>query len=194
MITVAEKSILRKRLQLYEGNIPHMYLDSNGYVTVGVGHLITNLSEAKKLLFVDVKTGKKASSSEIKTDYDNVNKQAKNRIASYYKKYTKLILKQAEIDNLTNKHINSFYFELKKIYQDFDKYPTEVRLALFDLIFNLGMPTLKNKWPTFNKYIKIKDWQQAANNSKRKPPVSAARNKYVKDLLEKAANKAKKQP
>lgn len=101
------------------------------------------------------------------------------------------MLTLAEIDKLTNRHIETFYKELKKIYADFDKYPTEVRLALFDLIFNLGMTKLKNNWPNFNNHIKAKNWQKAADNSSRKTPVSPTRNRYVKDLLEKAARNAK---
>lgn len=191
MLSLAEKKTLRSKLKKYEGSIPHMYLDSKGYVTVGIGHLITSVAEAQKLSFVDAGTGKKASAADIKTDYDNVKKQTKNRIASFYKKHTKLKLTQSEIDKLTDKHIESFYKELKRIYANFDTFPTEVRLALFDMIFNLGMTNLKNKWPSFNKHIKAKDWQKAANNSNRMAPVSATRNKYVKDLLEKAAKNAK---
>lgn len=191
MLSAADKTTLRKKLHDYEGTIAHMYLDSKGYVTVGIGHLIKSVADAQSLPFVDPNTGKKATSIEIKADYDNVKKQTKDRRAAYYKKYTKLILTQSDIDKLTNDHIDAFYKELKKIYTDFDKYPLEVRLALFDMIFNLGMTNLKNTWPNFNKAIKAKDWQKAADNSKRKAPVAASRNKYVKDLLEKAANNAK---
>ncbi len=191
MLTANEKKLLRKKLDTYEGTIPHMYLDSKGYITVGIGHLITSVANAQLISFVDAKTNKKATAAEIKTDYDNVIKQTNNRVASYYKKYTALKITQSEIDKLTNKHIDTFYKELKRIYTSFDTYPSEVRLALFDLIFNLGMTDLRNNWPTFNKHIKALDWQKAANNSSRKPPVSAARNKYVKGLLEKAAQTTK---
>lgn len=196
MPTAAEKTTLRGKLHNYEGTIFHMYLDSKGYVTVGIGHLMTSVTEAQKLPFINASTTKKATAAEIKTDYEKVKKQTKNLIASSYKKHTKLKLTQAEINKLTNKHIDSFYKELKKIYSNFDTYPNEVRMALYDLIFNLGMTKLKNKWPAFNKHIKAEDWQKAADNSSRKAPISAARNKYVKDLLEKAANaaKAKKKP
>jgi len=37
MVSVAEKNILRNKLEKYEGKIDHMYLDSKGYVTVGAG-------------------------------------------------------------------------------------------------------------------------------------------------------------
>ena len=49
MITSREKQILRTNLEKYEGKATHMYLDSRGFVTVGIGHLITNLVEAQKL-------------------------------------------------------------------------------------------------------------------------------------------------
>lgn len=192
MTTPTEKQTLRVKLEKYEGKVVHMYLDSKGFVTVGVGHLASSVAEAQKLAF---KTAKSlpASAAEIKADYEAVKKQPANRVASFYKKHTKLILPNIEIDKLTNKHIDSFEGELKRIYSDFDTFPSEVKLALFDLIFNLGMTNLKNKWPTFNAAIKAKDWQKAADNSSRAAPISAERNKYVKDLLEQAAknNKAK---
>ncbi len=190
MTTVTEKKTLRAKLEKYEGKINHMYLDSKGFVTVGVGHLITSLAAAQKLNFKNAKN-MPASAAEIKTDYDAVKKQPANRLASSYKKHTKLTLPNNEIDKLTDKHIDSFEKELKTIYTGFNQFPSDVKLALFDMIFNLGMTNLKNTWPTFNAAIKAKDWQKAADNSNRKAPISAERNKYVKNLLEKAAKAAK---
>lgn len=186
MATDDEKKTLRAKLEQYEGKVNHMYLDSKGYVTVGIGHLLSSLADAQKLAFKNSKD-LSATADEIKTDYDEVNKQPANRLASTYKKYTKLTLPDTEISALTNRHINTFEKELEKIYSDFDTFPPDARLALFDLIFNLGMTNLNNKWPTFNAAVKAKDWQKAADNSHRAAPVSAERNKYVKDLLEKAA-------
>ena len=53
------------------------------------------------------------------------------------------------------------------------------------------MTDLNNKWPSFKTAIKAKNWAAAAKESNRKPPISAERNKYVKDLLEKAAANSK---
>lgn len=114
-------------------------------------------------------------------------KQPANRLAGFYKRFTTLVIKRIDADQLTNKHIDTFYKELKQIYTGFDKFPSDAKLALMDIIFNVGMPDLKNKWPTMNAAIKAKDWLKAANNSNRKAPISALRNKYVKDLLIKAS-------
>jgi GH24 family phage-related lysozyme (muramidase) len=186
-----EKAALRAKMEKYEGKINHMYLDSKGFVTVGVGHLLKNLSIAQKLNFKK-NNNMPASMEEIKADYEAVKKQPKNRLASFYKAHTKLKLSELDINTLTNKHIDNFEAELKRIFSDFSTYPSEVKLALFDIIFNVGMTDLNNKWPNFKKAVKAKDWANAAKESNRKSPISAERNKYVKDLFEKAAANAKK--
>ena len=56
MTTATEYVELKRKIELYEGNIEHMYLDSNGFVTVGVGHVIPNASRAAKLTFYVTKT------------------------------------------------------------------------------------------------------------------------------------------
>lgn len=191
MVSAIEKVILRSNMEKYEGKINHMYLDSKGFVTVGVGHLIKNLVSAQKLNFKN-SNHVSASKDEIKADYEAVKKQPKNRLASFYKKIVKLKLSNSDINTLTNNHIASFERELKRIFPDFSTYPSEVRFALFDIIFNVGMTNLNNRWPSLKKAVKAKDWFAAAKESKRKAPISAERNKYVKDLFEKAAASVKK--
>ncbi len=190
MVSVTEKSTLRKKMEKYEGKISHMYLDSKGYVTIGVGHLLKDLISAQKLN-LKKRNNTPASKNEIKLDYEAVKKQPKNRLASFYKRHTNLVLADTDINALTDKHIDSFEGELKRIYSGFDSFPSEVRLALFDLIFNVGMTDLNNNWPSLKKAVKAKDWTTAATESSRKSPISAERNKYVKDLFNKAAANAK---
>jgi len=192
MASAVEKTKLRAKMEKYEGKVSHIYLDSKGVVTVGVGHLLKDLATAQKLSFKK-SNNMPASKSEIKADYDAVKKQSKNRLASFYKKHVVLKLLDVDMNALTNKHIDSFEGELKKIFTDFSTYPTEVKFALFDIIFNVGMTDLNNKWPSFKTAIKAKDWSKAAKESNRKSPISAERNKYVKDLLDKAAANATSQ-
>ncbi|MCF6338768.1 MAG: hypothetical protein L3J84_12605 [Gammaproteobacteria bacterium] len=188
MLTEEEKKTLRKNLIRYEGNVPHMYLDTEGHVTIGVGHLVRNLTVALKLNLVVGKTGAIATKEQITADYEAVKKQWKaDTAAPYYKKYTQLIMKEVEVKRLTNKHIKNFNDELKRLFPDFDGYPAEVRLALLDMIFNLGMTKLRDLFPKLNKAVKAKKWAEAAAESRRKFPVSDARNKYVRALFEDAA-------
>lgn len=115
MISATEKATLRAKMEKYEGKISHMYLDSKGLVTVGVGHLLKDLGSAQKLNFKK-SNNLPAPKDEIKTDYETVKKQAKNRFASFYKKHVKLKLLDLDINTLTNKHIDSFEGELKKYF------------------------------------------------------------------------------
>ncbi len=187
MIPGALAKRLKKQITSYEGNVSHMYLDSEGYVTVGIGSLIPSLKAAQKLPFVHNKTLKKATSKEIQQDYTKIKSQPKGKYSFKYKKYTKLILTQKSIDNLFATQINQFHKELKLLYPKFDLYPTEVKMALFDMIYNLGMSKLKNLFPKFNLAIKQKNWKEAAKQSHRKPTIPQSRNNYVKNLLLNAA-------
>ncbi len=185
---------LKKRIQPYEGNIPHMYLDSKGYVTVGIGSLISSLAVAQKLPFVHDKTNKRATANEIQSDYNSVlkaNPLKLNFQGSYYKRFTQLILRQNTIDKLFILQVTNFYKELRRLYHGFNHYPVEVKLALFDMIYNMGLPQLKQEFLKFNKAIGNMNWHKAAKESHRKIPISTKRNNYVKNLLLKAAKQKK---
>ena len=55
-----------------------------------------------------------------------------------------------------------------------------------DLIYNVGLTNLRTGWPNLNKAVNANEWAKAALHSSRKPPISAVRNSYVKDLFNKA--------
>jgi GH24 family phage-related lysozyme (muramidase) len=186
MLSEKEMKTLKENIERYEGRVPHLYLDSRGFVTVGVGHLLSSVENAKALDFVTM-TGELATENMIAEEYQVVSTREANRVASYYQSFTQLRLSDSAIDQLTVKHIDSFYGELKIIYSEFDSFPSDIKLALFDLIFNLGMTSLRKKWPKFNGCIASKDWVAAADNCRRKG-IADERNEYVKALLLSGAN------
>lgn len=179
-----------RNLEQQEGRVNHMYLDSKGFVTVGVGHLIPNLQAAQRIPFRKP-GGQPAVNDEIKKDFETIQQQPPNRYASFYRPHTELVVPNDEIDRLTSAHIDSFHRELRVIYPMFDTYPWEARLALFDLIFNVGQPDLQHNWPNMNAAIRRLDWKAAATHSNRRPPVAKARNDFVKALFNVAAGDTK---
>ena len=64
-ISATLKATLKKKLFEYEGNVPHMYLDTKGFVTVGVGHLLKDVEAAKKMPFVVRDTSVSATVKQI---------------------------------------------------------------------------------------------------------------------------------
>lgn len=193
-LSISIKTELSKNLYKYEGKFNHLYLDTKGKVTVGVGHLVANrvvisiinLYKTKNKLPTQL-----ATLPEKQAEYDKISKLPwGNRYgAATFKPHTSLIMKDADINLLLDKHINSFYKELSNIYKktngypdDFDKLHKNVQLALFDMIFNLGATRIISSFPNFNKALKASDWRKAATESNR-PDVSPTRNQYIKQLL-----------
>ena len=181
MLSTIEITTLKSNIERYEGRVSHLYLDSRGFVTVGVGHLLSTVEKAQELAFV-TDGGEPASAEMIAEEYALVAAQEANHTASYYQPFTQLQLSDSAIDQLTEKHIDSFYGELKIIYSEFDSFPTDSKLALFDLIFNLGMTSLRKKWPKLNKCVAAQDWSAAAENCRRRG-IADERNEYVRTLL-----------
>ena len=185
---MATMTDFKKEIKLSEGSISHMYLDTVGKVTVGVGNMLPNVSAAKKLAFVNRTTKKKATDTEKETDFNTVKKQPKGRIASSYRQHTKLDLPTIEIDKLLDKRINEFKRGLKLSFPKFDSYPVTAQMAMLDMAFNLGVNGLVTKFPSLKKAIESQDWTTAAKESNR-PQVSKARNELVKKWFSEAAKK-----
>ena len=185
---------LSKKLIQYEGKFDYLYLDTKGKVTIGVGHLIANRNEMSSLTLYKRKNNiptQLAILKEKQAEYDKIAKLPSGQRygAASFKPHTTLIMKDADIMLLLDKHIDEFHKELAHIYtkangytDDFDKLPKNVQLALFDMIFNLGASKILSSFPNFNKSLKAGDWKKAAAESNR-PDVSPARNQYVKNLL-----------
>lgn len=187
MLSLVERSALRGTLERYEGRVPHMYLDTRGRVTVGVGHLLPSVSSAQRLPFRLADDARKhATREQVAAEYEALPTLKPAEHHSFYRPHTTLQLLDAAINALTEQHIDSFHRELRVIYRDFDRLPSPARLALFDMIFNLGATGLRSEWPRMNKAIGTGDWRTAARESFR-PDVQETRNAYVRKLFESAA-------
>lgn len=190
------KQEVLKNLQTYEGRVKHLYLDSVGKVTVGVGHLVS--AKPAMAVLPMYKLGAHgenvaASTHEKQSEYENMARQLVGYSASWYKKHARLFMKDSDIDRLLDEHLERFYLDLCNIYKkskgypnDFDHMSHSVQMALFDLIFNLGARGLINKFPLLNASIRAGEWRRAAQQSYR-PQLSVARNQYVMQLFLSAA-------
>ena len=185
-------------LEHYEGRVPHLYLDDHGNVTVGVGHHVQNRNEMARLTMMTGGAGVPMQAATLKQkqdEFDTIAKQPKKRKATWYQQHTQLWMRDVDIDGLLNEHIASFYSSLARVYckakgypKDFDALPQNVQLALFDMIFNLGVTGL-TKFAQFNNSIKDGDWNKAATQCRRLG-VNDGRNEYVKKLLLTASTEA----
>ena len=172
----------RELIKRGEGCVTHMYLDTVGKVTVGVGNMLPNSDTATELPFIIRESGEVASDSQIISDFESVSNQEKAKLASGYKKFTKLDLPDNAIDELLNKRIDSFESGLRRDFSEYDNYPDEVRLGLMDMAFNLGNSGLVNKFPAFTRAVREHDWEGCANECHRNG-IADLRNLEVEELF-----------
>ena len=176
-----------------EGNIAHMYLDSVGKVTVGIGNLLATPVAACELAFVNRTTSEAATQAEITGDFEAVSRQPWPRVARFYRSFTALDLPGPQIDALFRRRVDEFQQELHAAYAELEGYPAAAQLAMLDMAFNLGAQGLKKAWPNLNRAIGGRDWATAAIESYR-PQSSATRNAKVKALFERAASEERAPP
>ncbi len=165
----------------HEALIKHLYVDSVGKVTVGIGNMLPNLAAAQAQPFVvRGNPTQSASAAEVKTDWDAVSGHAgENLRATSFAKYTLLDLPEDICWALLKKRIdNEFLPGLKGLYDDWDKFPLAAKRALLDMAYNLGMAGFK-KFKTLNGHVKKADWEKAAGSCSRQG-IPADRNEWTR--------------
>lgn len=76
-LSTETRATLKKNLSKYEGKIDHLYLDTKGKVTVGIGHLITNKNAMSGVTLYKVKNKlltQPATLQEKMTEFTNIAK------------------------------------------------------------------------------------------------------------------------
>jgi GH24 family phage-related lysozyme (muramidase) len=200
MLTGPFKAKLKAALIKFEKSVPYLYQDSIGQMTIGVGHLVEPEIKVVPLKLYRRSDQKLATVEEKKAAWQAVKKENRRYTgqkdhkqhvygAGHYEKLSSLFMKDADVDVLTEDHIVEFHGYLRRAFTrqngyltEFDDMPENARLALFDMMFNMGPTRFPRPWHQFVAALKRGDWQKAATQSNR-PQVNAERNAYVRDLL-----------
>jgi GH24 family phage-related lysozyme (muramidase) len=165
----------------WEGNVPNMYLDTVGYVTVGVGHLIADVTAAQQLGFVNRSSGVKATPAEIGDDFENTVRQPAGRRPQYYEQFTKFDLPAGERVAILRGQIQEADQDLARSFAGYGGYPINPRRALIDMLFNLGLRTLST-FERLHHACEAGDWNTAAVESRRFG-ISDERNEWTRKLF-----------
>ena len=176
------KEEIFRHFEKHEGVIPHMYLDTVGQVTIGIGFMIPDPHSALAYRLVSRTTGLAASSPEKLTDWTNVSQQAKGKIAGTYKKFTQLDMSDTEVRRVLDDKLRAFAESLRTRFAAFDTFPATAQLALLDMIFNLGPNGLFKGFPKLCRAADRLNWAGCAAECKR-IGISDDRNKDCKNLF-----------
>jgi GH24 family phage-related lysozyme (muramidase) len=183
--TVLNWDDVKADFERWEGKYPHMYLDTKGLVTVGIGKMLPNIAAAQKLGFVRQSDAVAATAAEIEIDFKEVSKQTKGKLAASYKKDTKLDLPDNVIYELLKTEVSEFEKKLEDNFEGYKAYPNTAKRALLDMIYNLGLAGLL-KFKKLKKAVESGNWMEAAKECHRNG-LSEERNNWTRDMFLKTA-------
>jgi GH24 family phage-related lysozyme (muramidase) len=161
----------------FEGCINHMYLDTVGVVTCGIGFALFSPADAAKLGFVPA--------DHVALDWSAVKACPPGKVAAWYKDHTVCVLPPKGLRAEFDRRVQDFASILSKGYQ-LEQYPESAQVALLDMSFNLGAGALLTKWPSLRAACAKGDWATAAKQCSR-TGVQAARNQATAALFIAAA-------
>ena len=185
---LSEQNLLaraREHLRKEENDLPHIYLDTKGYKTVGVG---TNIDDRKKFISIDWQKDNRPATEQEKSEAFEVFERVKRRKeygqkygAKWYKDKSPLRISKETSDKLLNEHLNNDLISLRKTFVEFDSFPEELQDVLLDIKYNVGNVS-NEKWPKLHEGIKNINLNAILNNVHRQD-VPAKRNKWAEDRI-----------
>jgi len=179
----------------YEGDIDKPYLDSNGNVTFGVGHMAGNYKDFANQDWISEQTGHKATPQELQVAWAALQaERAKgmvngryqgNRSAESFSNVTGLSLNLGASDDLlAQDYANAERQGLKIIPGPL---PKEARHIVTDMVFNLGASKFSQaEFPNLFKELMTqqKGWLSRAAQEVHIKNIGPERNDYRRQVLE----------
>jgi GH24 family phage-related lysozyme (muramidase) len=157
----------------HEGVVNHLYKDTRGLVTAGVGRLIPNKDALRKLTWWP-------NLQEAQADWILLQDQPAGKLPVFYRKICHARLSE---DSMRQDFQNEV-IELRKALQrdwNLSRLPPSVQVALTDMAYNLGVGGL-SKYRKLRAAVQAKDWATAAKECHRNGP-SEARNRETAALF-----------
>ncbi len=185
-----------------EGDIPWFYVDSARSVTVGRGHLVPNEAEARRLAnnyaFIFEGSPARADAAAVMRAYKSVALTFDNSerspdllrpgFAGAYRGVSNVRLADHSLRALFGADVQQKIREIeaRAEFSDYRTYPPEAKLAILDIAFKSGARGLAVGFPIFTAAVRFRDWQTAAQESRR-GQVGVDRNTTVRRWLMRAS-------
>ncbi len=159
-----------------EGRIAHLYLDTKGNVTVGIGHLVPSSGHAVNLEL--------NPESAVASDYAAVRTAKPGMLASAYEPLCQSRMYPQDIDALLDDDLGQCHVDLNKRI-NIEPFPDPAQAAMLDMAFNLGVSGLM-KFSKLCSAALSGDWATAAAECHRKG-ISEERNHWTEQMFQRAA-------
>jgi hypothetical protein len=165
-------------IKKHEGEVAHMYLDTRGLVTVGVGNLIDPISLARALPFqfkptnrVSKAAGQPATGPEIEAEWNHLKNHLKReemkvRGHRLCEPETNLELSELEVARLFTGKSAANEERLRQTFDRWSEFPADAQLAVMAMAWGLGAGAgISTKFPKFAAACKSMDFEKAARQS-----------------------------
>ena len=159
-----------------ENDIDWMYQDSEGHVTVGIGHKLPTVDDALEMrdsFEDDDDLARPISDDEIRAEYSLV-KEADPSLRNDYRNFeplTVLRLKTLVSFELFHDDVDRILAELmahSEYSRDkFETFPPDAKFAIMDMAFNMGAAGVADGYPLFKGAVSRRNWGLAAIESDR---------------------------
>ena len=126
------------QVAVFEGDIPHMYLDTRGLVTVGVGRMLPTPASALLVRFVHRRGRQPATPAEINAAYLAVRGSIAGRPAAAYRTLSDLDFAPGEADRLLTEALIAAEAGCQRLFGGWNHFPLPAQLALLDMVYNMG--------------------------------------------------------
>jgi hypothetical protein len=171
----------------FEGYVSWMYLDTEGYVTTGMGNKIDPIGLALALPWDRTRMGVPANLVAIRAEWTKIKAMISlaERGANAAEEYTTLRLSPAAIASLIDAKLIEYANTLKtyKSFAAFEAWPADAQLGLLSMAWAMG-PNFEPKFPKFSAACAIQDWTTAANQCQMNDtPMPTARNAATKQAF-----------
>lgn len=145
------------QIEVFEGRVRWLYLDTKGNVTCAVGLMLPNLAAALALPFQIMSGGVEvpATAGQILADFNRVADMQPGLKASAYECATSVFLADDEMDSLLRKVVAANDSLLSKFYKTYVAWPDAAKLAILDMCYNLGAQHLERTYPTMDGYLNL---------------------------------------
>jgi GH24 family phage-related lysozyme (muramidase) len=135
-------ALLLESLPVFEGNVPHFYLDARGNVTCGIGHLVAEPISAYEIEWQDT-----PSDLDINADFAAIQKSRPGHAPSYYRAIAKLTLADGwALRDCADRLARVYWPGLCDIFGagQLATFPVPAQAALLDMCYNLGAYKLES--------------------------------------------------
>lgn len=181
----------------HERDIPFPYVDTAFKITIGFG---INIDQKKLFIALPWKigsiTGSDATKKQIEDGYASLHENAAthagkngkfNVTANNQEGLSHLYLAEDARDKLFESAFTEFSNGLSEKFSDFNCFPPPAKVALMDMIYNLGETKFSRmNWPNLFKSISQRDWNIAAEQCHRQD-IPETRNTNTSDQFKEAS-------